>query len=262
MDLVELAKQNTNLRHPWETTRINIVAEKIESLLVKLGKKSEKATILDVGSGDAYVIDQLAARFKNVNFVAVDTYYSADIITTLQKGFTNGDKIKLYNDWELFATQNHHVDIILLLDVIEHVPDDIAFLKEIGGYVKSPFHFIITVPAFQSLFTKHDAFLKHYRRYDNTLLKKNVSEAGWSHMQVGYFYIIALVTRSLGKLKEMTLGANVSDKGISEWKKSKGFTGFVNSILWMDYKFSSILRKIGVKLPGLSNYCIGKREVK
>lgn len=262
MDLVELAKQNTNLRHPWETTRINIVAEKITKWLKQHDKLTSEVTILDVGSGDAYVIDQLASKFKNVNFVAVDTYYDKSTMELLQSNFTNADKIRLFDSWEEFGKQDYSIDLILLLDVIEHVPDDISFLKEINGYVKSDFHFIITVPAFQSLFTQHDTFLKHYRRYNNRLLKSNIREADWEPQQTGYFYMIALCMRTLGKIKESISKAKVSDKGISEWTSGAGFTKLVNSILWIDYKIGSFFRALGINLPGLSNFTVGKRSVK
>jgi SAM-dependent methyltransferase len=56
-------------------------------------------------------------------------------------------------------------DLILLLDVLEHVPDDQALLSGAierlapGGVV------IITVPAFMSLWSNHDVYLEHFRRY-------------------------------------------------------------------------------------------------
>lgn len=261
MDLVELAKQNITSRHPWETVRIKIVGSKIEQLLARLGKLNQPITILDVGSGDAYVIDQLANRFANANFVAVDTYYSQEIIQTLNGGFENKDRIELFSSWDAFADRNLKVDLVLLLDVIEHVPDDVTFMQSINKYINNEFHFMITVPAFQSLFTQHDYFLKHYRRYNNALLKTNVKAAKWTPMDTGYFYIIALLMRSIGKLKEIIFKNKVSDKGISEWNKSAGFTKFVEAILWLDYKFSTGLRKVGIKLPGLSNYTIGKRKL-
>lgn len=260
MDLVELAKQNIISRHPWETVRIKIVAEKISKLLRNELKQKSEITVLDVGSGDAYVIDQLATQFKNINFVAVDTYYDEETILKLKEGFVNKDRIELFGSWEDFGSSNFNIDLVLLLDVIEHVPDDIDFMKMIGSALKEPFHFIITVPAFQKLFTQHDVFLKHFRRYHNKMLHNNVSQAGWTPDEVGYFYIIALIMRTIGKLKEKIFGAKVSDKGISEWKKSAGVTKLANTVLWLDYKFSSLLRLIGIKLPGLSNYCIGHRK--
>lgn len=259
MDLVELAKQDIISRHPWETVRIRIVAEKIKQLLANELSSVSEIKVLDVGSGDAYVIDQLASIFPQLRFVAVDTYYSEEVMNSLNQGFTNADRIQLYGSWEDFSQDRHEVNLVLLLDVIEHVPDDVEFMKMIGSHLKNSFHFIITVPAFQSLFTQHDVFLKHYRRYNNSLLKNNVQAAGWTPSKLGYFYIIALVMRTLGKLKE-TLGTKVSDKGISEWKKAPWLTHLANTVLWLDYKISSAFRFIGIKFPGLSNYCIGKKK--
>ncbi len=53
-----------------------------------------------------------------------------------------------------------------MLDVIEHVEDDVGFVRDVvdgslapGGWV------LVSVPAYQSLFSSHDRALKHFRRY-------------------------------------------------------------------------------------------------
>jgi SAM-dependent methyltransferase len=70
----------------------------------------------------------------------------------------------------------HHaeVDLALLMDVLEHTPDDRAVLGEAAGHVAPGGHVFITVPAFNWLFSAHDRFLGHYRRYSLNSLRETI----------------------------------------------------------------------------------------
>ena len=54
-----------------------------------------------------------------------------------------------------------------MLDVIEHVEDDVAFVRDVVDGLAGPETgwVLVSVPAYQSLFSAHDRALKHYRRY-------------------------------------------------------------------------------------------------
>ena len=56
-------------------------------------------------------------------------------------------------------------DLYLFTDVLEHVPDDVEMLKKYVGDAAPNSKFVITVPAFTTLWSGHDLYLKHYRRY-------------------------------------------------------------------------------------------------
>ena len=51
------------------------------------------------------------------------------------------------------------MDVALLMDVLEHTPDDLAVLRETAGHVEQGGHVFITVPAFSWLRSMHDRFL-------------------------------------------------------------------------------------------------------
>ena len=62
------------------------------------------------------------------------------------------------------------VDVALLMDVLEHTPDDFAVLRETAGHVEKGGYVFVTVPAFSWLRSMHDRFLGHYRRYSHASL--------------------------------------------------------------------------------------------
>ena len=70
-------------------------------------------------------------------------------------------------DWR----EDQTVDVALLMDVLEHTPDDLAVLREAADHVEEGGYVFITVPAFNWLSSMHDRFLGHFRRYSYSHLR-------------------------------------------------------------------------------------------
>ena len=73
---------------------------------------------------------------------------------------------------QLEVAQRNEVRTILLLDVIEHLEDPVAFLAELRSHFPALRHLLLTVPARQELFSNYDEFNGHFRRYDPALLRE------------------------------------------------------------------------------------------
>ena len=58
------------------------------------------------------------------------------------------------------------VKLVLLTDVLEHVSDDFALLSSLMNASEPGTHFLVTVPADESLWSQHDESFGHFRRYD------------------------------------------------------------------------------------------------
>jgi hypothetical protein len=76
---------------------------------------------------------------------------------------------------------------VLLLDVIEHVDDDVATLRAARGAVGDGGLLIVTVPAYRWLWSGHDEVLGHRRRYTAGELRAAVERAGFRVLRVSYF---------------------------------------------------------------------------
>jgi SAM-dependent methyltransferase len=83
-------------------------------------------------------------------------------------------------------------DVCLLLDVIEHVEDDLAAMREIRRVVRPEGVAIVNVPAMPSLWSVHDEVNQHFRRYTSRRLRSVLSEAGWK-VQAWRYWGTALV---------------------------------------------------------------------
>lgn len=78
-------------------------------------------------------------------------------------------------------------DCVLALDVLEHVADDDASLREIARVLRPGGIFFFTVPAFMSLWRHHDEMYGHYRRYSKTEFDEKVRRAGLQMLSSSFF---------------------------------------------------------------------------
>lgn len=76
-------------------------------------------------------------------------------------------------------------DTILYVDVLEHIKDDVAEMKEAAARLRPKGRIIVLSPAHQWLFTPFDASIGHFRRYNRSTLKK-VSPPGLILEQMFY----------------------------------------------------------------------------
>lgn len=82
-------------------------------------------------------------------------------------------------------------DLITFFDVLEHIEDDATALHEAYNLLKPGGVIMITVPAFQSLWTKHDEMYHHYRRYNSKQLKNMISSLNGLRIErISYFNFI------------------------------------------------------------------------
>src|SRR5262249_31349770 len=95
--------------------------------------------------------------------------------------------------------------LVLAMDVIEHVPDDAALLEQYCRLVQPGTRFIVSVPAFNFLWSAHDVFLEHYRRNTLRTLTAAMRKAGlridWSHYYYASVFPIAAGMRLLERVK-------------------------------------------------------------
>lgn len=252
MDLLEIT-DNKN-RHPWEIARKIVVNKFIN----RIEKKNIK--LLDVGSGDAYLADSFTKKNLDVHSYCVDTEYTPTLINEIEKAFKN-DNLNLYSS--LNDVEVDTIDIVTLLDVIEHVPRDVDFLNDIikRAYISDNTYFIITVPAFQTLFSRHDELLRHYRRYNLQQIKKKVIQCNLKLIDSGYFFSVLIFPRLLQLfIEKAQLKKNKELGNLGTWKGGKLITAIVKNILLLDYEIGRVFKLLGINLPGLSCYIICKKK--
>ena len=83
-------------------------------------------------------------------------------------------------------------ELAVSLDVIEHLEDDLGALRELRRTVKPGGALLVTVPAYQWLWSGHDEINHHHRRYTRRSLQRVAEQAGWEQVRTTYFNSLLL----------------------------------------------------------------------
>jgi SAM-dependent methyltransferase len=86
------------------------------------------------------------------------------------------------------AINDSDADLALMMDVLEHVDDDVGLLRDYARLLAPGSHVLVTVPAFQFLFSGHDVFLEHRRRYRRDQLLRVATAAGLEPVRAWFFF--------------------------------------------------------------------------
>jgi 2-polyprenyl-3-methyl-5-hydroxy-6-metoxy-1,4-benzoquinol methylase len=230
MDLKEVS--SSGHPHPWELCRSFIV----ENII----RYEKVATILDVGCGDAFIMDHLQKRFS-LKAIGVDLNYTGDRKEIVRK--ISESPLKSF-------------DVVLMMDVLEHVTSPLNLFLEASSFLKKEGLCIVTVPAFKHLFSEHDIFLNHLHRYTLKQLHQDINLKEFEVIDSHYFltslYLVRLLQKFLGIRK-----ANIN----WAYKEKNLVTIILKSLFISDYFICRIFSKIGVNLPGLSCILVLRKRI-
>jgi trans-aconitate methyltransferase len=263
MDLLEARHRGftAGIRHPWELARVEVVTNLItRSMTLRPG-----AAVLDIGCGDTFVAEQIAARFPEASVYAVDTAFTEESIAHYREQL-KGQRVFVSSSIDALAPSlDRPVSLVLLMDVLEHIADDRGFLSTLLAHpaISAETRLIVTVPAYQSLFCSHDTILGHYRRYSNAELRRMLEDAGLTVLDIGYFFASLVPMRIARVVKERMLKMedDTGTTGLVTWSGGAGQTAAITRLLMTDAWISTALKRIGITLPGLSNYAVCRKSV-
>jgi SAM-dependent methyltransferase len=178
--------------HWWYRSREYFILNIIETISQKKAKK-----ILDVGCGPGILLSKL----KN--------YHRIEGIEPKESSFNYEDEIdRLIHRFSFPEDSNilpsEQYDIILLLDVLEHIEDETTALLEIRRLLKFGGSLIVTIPAFMSLWGPHDIINHHLRRYNMPDIKALISSCGltqvWGSYLFGWCFVPVWLIRHIRRL--------------------------------------------------------------
>jgi trans-aconitate methyltransferase len=148
--------------HWWFTGRRRIMQDLVREILPASGAP----TVIDVGCGTGA---NLAALDEDYTCVGIDP--SDEAIELARRRFP-GCRFLCGNAPDDLGEVLEAARLILLMDVLEHVPDDFAFLSGLLAASRPGTRFLVTVPANPSFWSAHDRSNGHYRRYDMDRLQR------------------------------------------------------------------------------------------
>lgn len=161
--------------HWWFAARSAIVRRIID----KYGNLKPGETVLDIGCGTGAILKELSAKY---DVVGLDMSPLA-VEYSRKRGLKNVFQMPVQE----FPKDKFNVKTAILLDVIEHIDDDVAVLRAAGDIVGPNGRIIITVPAHMWMWSSHDVINHHKRRYSMESLKESLDRAGLEPLKLSYY---------------------------------------------------------------------------
>jgi SAM-dependent methyltransferase len=225
--------------HWWFSVRRNLIS----SFIGRYSNK-KKLKILDYGCGSGTNIVSLT-RFGRVYAYEKDKK-TADYLISCYKKNKKVSIIKKLNN-------SIKYDYILLADVLEHIRDDELALKKLKKLLNSDGKILITVPAYNFLFSKKDVVLKHFRRYGYYEIKNLVSK-NFNILRITFFNTLLFLPIALITIILKFLRIDYIDKVENTPNK------FLNYLLYSIFRFELIFLKY-VDFPfGVSIIMVGEKK--
>ncbi len=175
----ELQTHQAENRHWWYRGRRKVLERVVEDL-----RLPARARILDAGCGSGRNMVELA-RHGTVTGVEL-----ADASVSLARERGAGEVIA--GSVLEMPFEADSFDLAASLDVIEHLEDDLTALRELRRVVAPGGSLLVTVPAYQWLWSGHDEINHHFRRYTRRSLQRAGEQAGWQQVRTTYFNSLLL----------------------------------------------------------------------
>jgi SAM-dependent methyltransferase len=156
-------------RHFWFRTRNRVLAALARAILQQGGGR-----VLEVGCGTGNVLRVLASACPGGLVVGMDLFAEGLALARRRTGcpLVQGDMQA--------APFSAQFDLVGLFDVLEHLPDDRAVLRDLRGLLAPGGHLLLTVPAHPWLWSYFDEAAHHCRRYTEADLEQKLREAGYT----------------------------------------------------------------------------------
>jgi SAM-dependent methyltransferase len=188
--------------HWWYRARRDILSDYLE----RYGAlpPPADARILEIGCGTGHNLPMLG-RFGRVDAIEIDP--AAREVAAERLGRPVGEAPLP----GLPGVPRGRYDLVAVLDVVEHIEDDVAALAAMRGLLAPGGKVLIAVPAHQWMWSAHDVVNHHHRRYSRKRLAAAVRAAGMRPEKLGYFNSILFPLAAGARLLGRVTGRDDSD---------------------------------------------------
>jgi len=177
--------------HFWIQWRFSIFKKFLKKLNVNA---RERLNVLEIGCGNGAFLRQIEQN-TDWKTVGVDMNMEA-----LNNSMAKRSQLFFYDITEKNSMFNQVYDIVILMDVLEHIEEPCEFLESCFSCLRSGGILIVNVPALQSMYSVYDRVMGHLRRYDNRTLLKELAVIDGRNIITVYWGITLLPVLFLRKL--------------------------------------------------------------
>jgi SAM-dependent methyltransferase len=196
--------------HWWFKARRRIIA----SVITRYLPLQSNARIFEVGCGTGSNLTFLSA-FGQLTGIEPDqgarAFATARCTVPVIEGFLPDG----------LPIADKSADMIVMLDVLEHIDGDLAALKAIASKLKPGARLLVTVPALPGLWSHHDQEHHHKRRYTAKTLQHVITESGLELEKLSYFNTLLFPIIAGVRALKAAFGNSEPDTGVpSPWLNS------------------------------------------
>jgi SAM-dependent methyltransferase len=234
---------NYDEHHWWYAGRRRVLHAALGKLTLPPG-----AQILDAGCGSGRTMDDLAAYGEVHGF----DLNPLGVEHARGRGHADVRVSRL----EEMPWDDDSFDLVTCLDVVEHTPDDVVSFRELLRVTRPGGHLVVTVPAYQFLWSSHDVANQHHRRYHRRRLRTAGEAAGWQAGTWTYFNSVLFLPGAAVRVLERFRRPDNRRGRPNVQLTPKAWDG---ALTW-PMRFEAAVVRRGVKLPvGMSLLMVFER---
>ncbi len=174
--------------------------------------------ILEIGAGHGEMTERLAGDGRTV----VATDLSKRCVDALRERFAGRDGVEVLHADSAGLGDGRRFDSAVLVNVLEHIDDDAAALRQIHGILEPGGRLVVFVPAFDGLYSEFDRLIGHRRRYRRADLVALADRCGFGIVEARYVNSVGavawwLMARQLRQVPTQRWSTIAYDRGVVPW---------------------------------------------
>lgn len=215
--------------------------------LLAMLRSVDVSQIVDIGAGSGVFAKMLIAAGKCQRAICVDPAYTSETDEWYRRG-----AIQYVRAIDKIAPS-----LVLFMDVLEHVDDDVALVRQYTENLPHPGKVLVTVPAYNFLWSGHDEFLGHRRRYTLAGLENRLKMANLKIIRSRYYFAtllpIAMLIRTVNRRRIKSGSAKAASM-------LREYPTVLNKILTRIQDFERLCILPFNRFAGLSIFCLAEKR--
>lgn len=192
-DLTTFHEEEAGSRHPID------IASRLQALEVLQKNSVVDGVILEIGCSAGHMLSEIKSHFPKATLIGADVIKG----TLLALARRMPEVPLLCFDLSSCPLADNSVDAVIMLNVLEHIEDDLCALRHANRVLRPGGVLVLEVPASPDLYDEYDAYLKHFRRYSKQDIRDKLVQAGFSVNRISHlgFFLFPLfwLVKKIGK---------------------------------------------------------------
>ena len=245
-DLTTLHEEFAGNRHP-----IDIASRLYAIEHVKRYFHGQSGVILEIGCSSGFLIQNLRKSFPKSTIIGADVV--KEPLYRLAREVPGIPLIRF--DLLQCPLPDLSVDVLIMLNVLEHIEDDVNAIKKSFALLKPGGILIIEVPAAPFLYDAYDAELHHFRRYSMNELQKKLLSAGFTLNKKSHLGFVLFPPFAAVKIRNKLFPKKEKNIIVREQAGKTSNSGLIRLAMAIEEKYFS-----GLTLPfGIRAIAVAKR---